>query len=392
MSNAVKYTGEGGSIKLTIKEVACKTKNMVRLQFAVIDNGIGMSKEFMSKLFQPFEQEGQKEGGTGLGLAITKNLVMLANGTINVESELDKGSSFVVEMPFALAAQREEPVCNKEFDDLKILVADDDMDTCEHTTLILERLGVHAQWVLSGLEAVEYTIQAYENGDSYDIIFLDWKMPEVDGLEATRRIRKVVGPETLIIIISAFDWPEIEQEAQQAGASAYITKPMFQSTIYNTLLHVMKRDMPLPPPEKANADFTTKRFLLVEDNSFNLQIAQELLELAGAVVETAVDGEKAVNCFMQSTEGYYDAILMDVQMPVMDGYTATRAIRVSDHSDATIVPIIAMTANAFSEDISAALRAGMDAHVAKPIDMDHLFKVLSNALSKTKTKDEINSN
>lgn len=384
LSNAVKYTGEGGSIKLTMKEVPCKAENMVRLQFAVTDNGVGMSEEFMSKLFQPFEQEGPIGGGTGLGLAITKNLVLLANGTIYVESKLGEGSSFVVEMPFALTEQKEEPVFNKDFDDLKILVADDDRDICEYTTLILNRLGVQATWVLSGLEAVEYTIRAYENGESYDVIFLDWVMPGVDGMEATRRIRKVVGPETLIIIISAFNWSEIEQEARLAGASAFISKPMFQSTIYNTLQHVTKGGIMASLPKKLDADFSGKRFLLVEDNAFNLQIAQELLEMVGATVESAVDGEKAVARYTQSTPGYYDAILMDVQMPVMDGYTATREIRASNHADAASVPIIAMTANAFSEDISAALRAGMNAHVAKPIDINLLFQVLNSALSTEK--------
>lgn len=384
LSNAVKYTGEGGSITLTMKEMPCKTKNMVRLQFAITDNGIGMSKEFMTKLFQPFEQEGSSSGGTGLGLAITQNLVLLANGTIHVKSELGQGSSFILELPFALAGQEKEPIFNKEFDDLKILVADDDQDICEYTTLILNRLGVQATWVLSGLEAVECTIRAYESGESFDIIFLDWVMPVVDGMEATRRIRKVVGTETLIIIISAFNWSEIEEEARLAGASAFISKPIFQSTVYNTLQQVTKGGLTEPSLKIVNADFSGKRFLLVEDNAFNLQIAQELLEMVGATVETAVDGEKAVTIFKQSASGYYDAILMDIQMPVMDGYTAAREIRAAKHADALFIPIIAMTANAFSEDISAALRAGMDAHVAKPIDTSVLFKVLNDTLSAKK--------
>lgn len=373
-----------------MKEMPCKIKNMVRLQFAVTDNGIGMSDDFMRKLFQPFEQEGHTGGGTGLGLAITKNLVLLANGTINVESELGKGSSFVVEMPFTLAGQEKEPVCNKEFDDLKILVADDDRDVCEYTTLILKHLGVEATWVLSGLEAVECTVRAYENGECYDVIFLDWVMPGVDGLEATRRIREVVGPETLIIIISAFNWSEIEQEARNAGASAFISKPIFQSTVYNTLQHVTNGGITAITPKQITADFNGRRFLLVEDNSFNLQIAQELLEMVGGTVETAVNGEKAVASFVQSAPGYYDVILMDIQMPVMDGYTATREIRASVHPDASSIPIIAMTANAFSEDISAALHAGMNAHVAKPIDTTLLFQVLGDTLGAKKTEQQRN--
>lgn len=386
LSNAVKYTDEGGNIKLSMKEMPCKTKNMVRLQFAITDNGIGMGEDYMKKLFQPFEQEGQTSGGTGLGLAITQNLVLLANGTINVESELGKGSSFVVEMPFALAEQEQEPVFTKEFDTLKILVADDDRDICEYTTLILSRFGVKATWVLSGSEAVEHTVRAYESGESFDVIFLDWKMPGIDGMEATRRIREVVGPDTLIIIISAFNWSEIEEQARQAGASAFIAKPMFQSTIYNTLQHVTKGGLTVTLPKKMNADFSGKRILLVEDNAFNLQIAEELLEMTGATVETATDGQKAVTCFNQSAAGYYDAILMDIQMPVMDGYTATKEIRALNHGDAAFIPIIAMTANAFSEDISAAIRSGMDAHIAKPIDTNLLFKVLSDALNADKTR------
>lgn len=382
LSNAVKYTGKGGTIKLSIKEIPCKAKDMVRLQFNITDNGIGMSEEFMEKLFQPFEQVESGNGGTGLGLAITQNLVLLANGSIHVKSELGKGSSFVIEIPFALSQQDEETCCAKEFEDLKILVADDDVDICEYTTLILNRIGIQASWVLSGEKAVEATIDAYEKGESYDVIFLDWVMPQVDGMEATRRIRNVVGPETLIIIISAYNWSEIEQEARAAGASAFISKPIFQSTVYNTLQQVMKGNLSTPTIKKPITDFNSKRFLVVEDNAFNLQIAQELLEMAGATVKTAVNGEKAVACFTQSVPGYFDAILMDVQMPVMDGYTATREIRASSHEKAKTIPIIAMTANAFSEDISSALRCGMNAHVAKPIDISLLFEVLNSELNK----------
>lgn len=383
LTNAVKYTQEGGSIKLVIKEVPYKVLNKVRLRFTVSDNGMGMSKSFQDKLFQPFEQEGQTTGGTGLGLAITKNLVTLGNGSIHVDSTLGEGSTFILEIPFELAEDTFVYLPNKDFGELKVLVADDDRDTCEHTSIILHRLGVQAEWVLSGAEAVEHVLRAYEQGESYDVVFLDWKMPDVNGVEATKRIRKVVGAETLIIIISAFNWSEIEEEARSAGASAFISKPMFQSSIYNTLLHITKKGVSAVP-EIEKIDFSNRRFLLVEDNEINLEIAQEILKMTKAEVDTAVNGQEALECFTKSALGYYDAILMDVQMPIMDGYTATKKIRASSHLEARSIPIIAMTANAFSEDVSTALQAGMNAHVAKPIEIDVLFKVLSSTLKKDK--------
>lgn len=380
LTNAVKYTPEDGKIKLTIQEVPYKIKNMVRLRFTISDNGIGMSKDFLKKLFVPFEQETQSVGGTGLGLAITKNLVTLAGGAIYVESEQGFGTSFHVEIPFVISGVVSVPN-DKEFGDLKILVADDDQDTCEHTTIILERLGIYAEWALSGMEAVERTLKAYDANEGYDVVFLDWKMPDIDGIEATRRIRKVVGPETLIIIISSYNWPEIEQEARLAGATAFISKPMFPSTIYNTLTRVIKMGHePTPAATIPAADFTGKRFLIAEDNVFNMEIAKELLEMTGAAVDEAYDGKEALERFSHSQPGTYDGILMDVQMPIMDGHAAARAIRASSHADAGTVPIIAMTANAFSEDVAAALHAGMNAHVAKPIDLDVLYRALNGAV------------
>lgn len=385
LTNAVKYTPEGGKIKLSIQEVQYKIKNMVRLRFTISDNGIGMSEDFMKKLFTPFEQETQSTGGTGLGLAITKNLVTLAGGAVYVESKQGEGTCFHVEIPFGISGVVSAPN-DKDFGDLKILVADDDQDTCEHTTIILERLGIYAEWVLSGLEAVERTLKAYEENVCYDVIFMDWKMPGVDGIEATRRIRKTVGPETLIIIISSFNWPEIEQEAKIAGATAFISKPMFQSTIYNTLTRVVKMGSePAPSAALPAADFTGKRFLIAEDNAFNMEIAKELLEMTGAVVDESYNGKEALERFAHSQPGFYDGILMDIQMPVMDGHAAARAIRELPHVDAKNIVIIAMTANAFSEDVAAALHAGMNAHVAKPIDLEVLYKVLSGTVLEPNT-------
>lgn len=389
LSNAVKYTPENGTIKLEITELPSSSEARTRLRFTISDNGIGMSSEFMEKLFLPFEQEGQIDGGTGLGLAITKNLVTMINGTINVESEPGKGSVFSVELPFMISKEGLLPVATKEISELKTLIVDDDKDTCEHVSLILNRLGVENKWVLSGIDGVEHVITAYREEASYDVVFMDWKMPDLDGIEATKKIRQEVGPDTLIIIISAVNWAEIEDEARKAGANGFITKPMFQSTIYNTLLHATRKSKDVTSSAATLessfahlADFSGKCFLLVEDNVVNLEIAETLLGMTNAQVETAVNGKIAMETFMNSEPGYFDAILMDVQMPIMDGYAATRAIRESSHPQAEDIPIIAMTANAFSEDVSAALQAGMNAHVAKPIDITLLFKIISQLCNK----------
>lgn len=383
LSNAVKYTQNKGNIKLMIHELLDYHKSGVKIRFTVIDDGIGMSPEFVEKLFQPFEQEHRQSSGTGLGMAITKNLVTLAQGVIRVKSEVNQGSTFIIEIPFEIAEIEENRREKGQLSDLKVLVADDDLDTCRHTSIILERIGVHANWVLSGAEAVEQVIDAYEKRNSYDVVFLDWKMPDVDGVEATRRIRKAVGPDTLIIIISAFDWSEIEKEARSAGANAFISKPMFQSTIYNALVDITQNPVNRYTKSAKNRyDFTGKRFLLAEDNEINAEIAVELLHIVHAEVDVAVNGEETVRMLDASAPGFYDAILMDVQMPVMDGYQATIAIRDMMHEDAKKIPIIAMTANAFMEDIAMAMQAGMNAHIAKPIDFDKLCEVLETEMNK----------
>lgn len=391
LSNSVKFTPEEGYVKLVVKEIGSKKKNFTRMRFTITDNGIGMNKEFIDKMFMPFEQEHSGTGGTGLGMAITKNLVMLASGSIAVESEQGNGSKFVVEIPFEIVENKESKreEIEQKLDHLKVLVADDDLDTCEHTSIILRRMGIDVDWVLSGEQAVEKVLKAFRETESYDVVFIDWKMPKVDGIEATRRIRKLVGPETLIIIITAFDWTEIEEEARIAGANAFISKPMFQSTIYNTLIKVMQEQSGGSHTMshyqgEVKADFTGKRFLLVEDNPLNAEITIELLRMTCAEIEHATNGKEALEKFVLSDSRYYDAILMDVQMPTMNGYEATKAIRNSNHRDANSIPIIAMTANAFSEDVSASLQAGMNAHIAKPIDYNVLYKTLIKLLNDEK--------
>lgn len=387
LSNALKFTPEGGKIRLEIQQVN-KARDRVRLRFTVSDTGIGMSEEFMSRIFKPFEQAdastSQNYGGTGLGLSITHNLVSLMGGVIRVESKPGEGTAFIVELdmdtvPDEAARDRRAP----EFESLKVLVADDEPDACEHTALLLDGMGINAQWVLTGTEAIEKTQEAHERGMDFDVCFIDWKMPDIDGIETTRRIREFVGPDTLIIIITAYDWESIEAEARSAGANYFLSKPLFASTLYDALTLIARpaRQSIAKAAAKALPALSGRRVLLAEDNDLNREIAVEILQMMGVVTECAENGREAVGLFEASVPGYFDAILMDIQMPVMDGYEATKAIRHSEHADAKTVPILAMTANAFHEDVVNALAAGMDDHIAKPIDPDHLCKALLTRLA-----------
>lgn len=384
----------GGDIRLEVRQIY-KKNNSVRFRFIIRDTGIGMSKEFVERLYTPFEQAtssiASKFGGTGLGMAITKNLVSLLGGTIFVKSEEGRGTEFTVELPFGISG-RQQDSSRARLEPLKVLIVDDDRDTCEHAFLLLDKMGLRTRWVLSGAEAVKLVHESHECGDDYDVCFIDWKMPDMDGAETARRIRSEVGPDTLIIIISAYDWGPIEAEARASGVDAFIAKPFFASNLYNTLAS-MTRSVTHPKAEVSEVrqtgvestapphyDFTGRRILLVEDNEFNREIAQEFLEMTGATVECAEDGSRAVELFTASKPGQYDIILMDVQMPVMDGYEATRSIRASEHPDAKSIPILAMTANAFSEDVAAAVASGMNGHIAKPIDVSVLYRLLDSHL------------
>lgn len=376
LGNAIKFTPEGGSIHMHIQERP-DTNNHLWLNFTIADTGIGMTQDFLERIYIPFEQElsdlSTLTPSTGLGMAITKNIVTLMHGTISAESTLGKGTTFNVGISFDIDPSRAlpQPI---ELDRLKVLVVDDDKDTCEHTALLLGRIGIQAEWVLCGNEAVRRIIDAHDRAEDYNVVFVDWKMPEVDGLEVTRRIRKRVGPDTLIIIISAYDWAEIENEAREAGANAFISKPIFQSSIYSTLLAATKGTVMATSPENIHPHFNGKRFLLVEDNEINAEIAGEFLKVTGALIDTVDNGAQAVAIFTASEPGTYDIILMDIQMPVMDGYQATRAIRQLSHPDAQTIPIVAMTANAFDDDVSAALQSGMNDHLSKPIDIQLLYR------------------
>ncbi len=381
LSNAVKYTPEGGKIKFTVQEMPKRHSQSVWVRFTVNDNGIGMTPEFMEKLFQPFEQEGKISGGTGLGMAITKNLVTLSNGRIHAYSRPGEGSTFVVELPFETPEDHIHHHLPPHFTDLRFLVVDDDLDVCKHSAIILSRLGIRAQWTQSGHEAVEIVREAVQKEGGFDIVLTDWLMPDMDGLEVARQLRALDDVEPLFILLAAFEWTEIEDEARKAGVNAFITKPLFQSSLYNMLLEMSREGLSVEEsrPEKSEKtdDFSGRRFLLVEDNPINVEIATELLGMTNAHIETAINGQDAVDMMLKSPAGYYDLILMDVQMPIMDGYQATRAIRSSRHPDAGHIPIIAMTANAFADDVVHALQAGMNAHIAKPIE----FKILCETIT-----------
>lgn len=386
LSNALKFTPAGGQIRLEIQQIQ-KKNGRVRLRFTVSDTGIGMSEEFMDRLFLPFEQEhssaSRQNGGTGLGMSIAKNLITLMGGTISVKSKLEQGTTFTVELDFDVVEKDEAAATanHQELESLKVLVADDDRDSCIHTTLLLDNLRINSKWVLTGKERVEEVLSAHKVGEEYDVCLIDWKMPDMDGIEVTRRVREYVGPDTTIIIITAYDWSSIEKDAREAGANAFLSKPIFASTLYNTLLSVTGIEKAVRSQSKdwRHPALTDRRVLLVEDNALNQEIAVELLKMTNMDVVCANNGQEAVDMFLADGD-QYDLILMDVQMPVMDGYQATRAIRKADHPKAQTIPIVAMTADAFHEDVVKATEAGMDGHIAKPIDPDKLYQMIEEIL------------
>lgn len=381
LSNAIKFTPKGGSVRLEIRMLR-SASDKIWLRFIVKDSGIGMKKEFLEHLYEPFEQAdngiARKYGGTGLGMAITKNLVAIMDGTIEVESQEGAGTTFMVDLPFGVSKVDKKTAA--EMEEMRVLVVDDDNDTCEHAVVLLKGMGVNVDWALNGFEAIEKVRSACEDdGRCYDVCFIDWCMPELDGIETARRMRRYVGPDVLIIIISAYDWSGIEEQAKAAGVNAFIAKPFFASNLYNTLLTVSRK------PElgfsavgnKETYDFGGKKVLLVEDNELNMEIASELLKFVNLQVEHAENGKVAVDIFRNSKEKEYALIFMDIQMPLMNGYDAARCIRSSEHPVAGTIPIIAMTANAFNDDVQAAFDAGMNGHLAKPIDVEVLYKTIA---------------
>ena len=380
LSNALKFTPEWRSVHLSIRETR-RVRDRAYLQFIVRDTGIGMEKGLLERIFEPFEQGGasisHSYGGSGLGLAISSNLISLMNGHISVSSTPGVGSEFVVELPL-LTVPDNTPKQDVSLEDIRVLVVDDDLVTCEHTTLILNRIGVDAEYVTSGKAAVTRVKSALQRHTCYNIALVYWKMPDMDGVETARSIRRIVGPDTLVIIMSAYDWTEIEARAREAGVDFFISKPIFQSVVQDVLLKATRRRQSAATLPVQKEDFAGRRILLVEDNEINMEIARTLLEFRNASVDGACNGQQAVEMFRSSPQNHYDAVLMDVRMPVMDGIAATQAIRGLDRADAATVPILAMTANAFAEDIERSRKAGMNEHLAKPIEPETLYARLAS--------------
>lgn len=385
LSNAVKYTPAGGTITFRIMQKATFRHGYGDYVFIVKDNGIGMSQEFVEHIFEPFEREESttQSGiqGTGLGMAITKNIIEMMNGKISVESENGKGSTFTVELSLKLQDIEKNVEELKELEGLRALVVDDDLNTCDSVSKMLKQLGLRSEWTISGKEAVHRAKMAYEEGDPFHTYIVDWQMPELSGIETSRRIRDVVGQEAPIVILTAYDWTDIEEDARAAGVTAFCAKPLFMSDLKSALLAANNlSEKEEQAAEWTLADFSGKRVLLVEDIELNREIAEVILTEAGFVVESAPDGTDAVAMVEKSEENYYDVILMDVQMPIMNGYEATRTIRTLPRNDVKTLPIIAMTANALEEDKEAAIKNGMNAHIAKPLDMDIFISVLRQFL------------
>lgn len=383
LSNAIKFTPEEGTINVYLfQEESPKGSGYVRCHFRVRDNGIGMSPEFQKRIFETFSREDtkvQKIEGTGLGMAITKFIVSMMGGTIEVESEQGKGSEFHVIIDFEKATIQEVDMVLPSW---RLLVVDNNEDLCRSATSALKEIGVQAEWVLDGEKALQKIAENHRRNTDYEIVLLDWKMPGMNGLETTRGIRKIVGDELPILIISAYDWSEIEDEARAAGVQGFISKPLFKSNLYLGLSRYVEGAP--DEDEQVNAleeerDFGGLRILLAEDNDLNWEIAEDILTDVGFEVEWAENGKICVEKFEQSAPGYYDAVLMDIRMPVMNGYDAAKAIRALNRADARL-PIIAMTADAFSEDIQRCLECGMNEHVAKPIDIEKLMKLLKRYL------------
>lgn len=389
LGNAVKFTPEGGSISLDVTEEPAAEEGSVHLTLKVADSGIGISPEFQKNLFTSFTRERDskidKIEGSGLGLAITKMIVTMMEGSIAVESELGKGSIFTVEMDLPVADASEEMT----LPEIHVLVADDDPDTCRSAADYLRELGARADVAFGGLEAVKKADAALRSGDDYQIIFLDWRMSDLEGTDTAREIRSIVGKDVPILIISAYDWSGIEKDADEAGINGFIQKPFFKSTIYHNIqkyyLHC-NQGQPVTASEQ-NA-LSGKNILLVDDNAINLEIAEEILSDSGAVVDTARDGREAVERFECSPTGHYAMILMDIQMPDMNGYEATKAIRHMNRADADQVFIFAMTADAFADDIVLAKQVGMNAHFAKPLDMNVILKEITRLI----TENEVGKN
>ena len=389
LSNAIKFTPAGGMISFRVIEKPSPAAGIASFEFRIKDNGIGMSEEFQKTIFEAFTREKTSTvsgiQGTGLGMAITKNIVDMMGGVISVHSEVGKGSEFVVQLPCRISgtSAKFEPL--PELNGLRALVADDDTDTCLSICSMLREIGMRPDWTNYGKEAVVRAKEALDQADEFRVYIIDWLMPDLNGIEAVRRIRKVIGDDTPIIILTAYDWADVEEEAKEAGVTAFCSKPLFMSELRSVLAKpfMASRDSQEEKEEKTEMpDFGGKRVLLAEDNEMNQMIAEAILTEAGLAVEIAGDGTEAVEKMKAASPGYYDVILMDIQMPKMDGYEAAKQIRALDDPQKAGIPIVAVTANAFEEDRKVAMEAGMNGHLAKPYDIPAIMETLRTLLCK----------
>ncbi len=386
LSNALKFTPPGGTISLVITEKSVNKKGVATYEFRVKDTGIGIGKEFLNIIFEPFARERNSTvsgiQGTGLGMAITKNIVDMMNGKIEVQSEVGKGTEFIVTLNLRLQKASKKIVEVESLKGIRALVVDDDLDACKSVSHMLRQMGMKSEWTMYGKEAVARTEEAMQIGDKYEIYIIDWLMPDMNGIETTRRIRNLVGEDAPIIILSAYDWSEIEKEAKEAGVTDFVGKPLFLSDLERSLKRAYgkTKDEEISTDLVMQEDFKGKRILLVEDNMMNREISTEYLQDFGFLVENAENGKEACEILEKSKPGYFDLVLMDIQMPIMNGYEATRKIRKFENKELANIPILAMTANAFEEDKKAAQEAGMNGHLSKPVDIPELIKMLKEVL------------
>lgn len=379
LSNALKFTPEGGNITVTVaQEDSPKGEKYVRTHFWVKDTGIGMTEEFQQKIFESFVREDNarvhKVEGTGLGMAITKYIVDKSEGSIELKSELDKGTEFHVTFDFERGESTVEEMILPKWE---VLVVDDDEELCRSAVDSLNEIGVHAEWALDGFTAIDMTEKRHKQHRDYYVVLLDCKMPEMDGIETAREMRRRIGDDMPILLMSAYEWDDVEEEAREAGITGFISKPLFKSTLYHSLKPFADQDVEnVELPAEPQMDFSGKRLLVAEDNELNWEIASELLSSVGFVLDWAENGKLCVEKFTAAQPGYYNAILMDLRMPEMNGFEATRSIRAMEREDAKQIPIIAMTADAFADDVKACLDCGMNSHVAKPLNMPELLRLL----------------
>ena len=385
VSNAVKFTPNGGHVTVRVHQLS-RINDMVKLRFEVSDDGEGIAEDRLDAIFKPYAQESettaQLHGGSGLGLSIVKNIVELMGGQVGVQSVKGEGSVFTVDLPFTVA--RELPPISKErLKHVRALMIDDDKETQEYGRKIMAKLGIACDIAETGEKALEIMKAAYEKSQGYDICFVDWRMPGMSGIEITKAIRTTFDDDTIIVVASAYDLGEITQEAKMAGANVVVPKPMFQSTVFDLLMNISGGKYQEDKQASAFC-FKGKRILLAEDNALNADVAGEILGLVGFAVDRAKDGKAACDKFELSPAGTYDAIIMDIQMPIMDGHEAARKIRASSHPQAKTIPIIAVTANAFTEDVKVSLACGMNDHIAKPIDTERLYRALDKFVGQTR--------